>query len=226
MFGRRATFGKRQQTLPELKETMHPSPDADGVTRVFLKELWDDPNIGPLLREVGLDPDDARNILPTAEDYIAKFAAAKKRLRERADIFNRETSARHGYCNAEPFLVIDHTIWDGSHGAFLYAQMELIGYDEWNVMMLAADPQTRQTCGLAGHPGNMPAVTKMMIEHVIEWKARHDLLLETYGITATSGQGITRERYETERDSLRMEILDKVGWMKPRIISELLRGEA
>jgi hypothetical protein len=46
-------------------------------------------------------------------------------------------------------------------------------------------------------------------------------------MTATGGQGIiqgiTREQYEAEHDTLRREIVDNVGWMKPRIISELLR---
>ena len=107
-----AVFGRRQpQSFTELKETLRPTPDADGVTRVFPSELWDDPKIGKLLREVGFAPDDARNILPTAEDYIALFAAARQRLDERTETFNREMTTRYGYCRAVPFLVIDHTIW-------------------------------------------------------------------------------------------------------------------
>jgi hypothetical protein len=34
---------------------------------------------------------------------------------------------------------------------------------------------------------------------------------------------MTREQFEAEQDALRREIVDNVGWMKPRIISELLR---
>jgi hypothetical protein len=223
-----AVFGRRKpQSFTELKETMRPAPDADGVTRVFPKELWDDPKIGKFLQEVGFAPDDARNILPTAEDYIALFAAAKKRLEERTEAFNRDMTMRHGYCHAVPFLVIDHTIWDGEHGAFLYAQMNLIGFDEWNVLMLAADVRTKEACDLAGHPGTVPAITEVMTKRVIDWKQRHDLALEAFGVTATGGQGITqgitREQYEAEHDDLRREIVDNVGWMKPRIISELLR---
>ena len=57
-----AIFGRRKpQSFTELKETMRPTPDADGVTRVFPKELWDDPKIGQFLREVGFAPDDARS---------------------------------------------------------------------------------------------------------------------------------------------------------------------
>ncbi len=219
-----AVFGRRKpQSFTELKETMRPTPDADGVTRAFSRELWDDPKIGKLLRDVGFAPDDARNVLPTANDYIALFAAAKQRLEERTEAFNREMTMRHGYCRAAPFLVIDHTIWDGEHGAFLYAQMNLIGYDDWNVLMLAADVRTKELCDIAGHPGTVPAVTEVMTKRVIEWKQRRDLALEAFGVTAMGGQGITREQYEAEQDALRREIMDNVGWMKPRIISELLR---
>jgi hypothetical protein len=223
-----AIFGRRKpQSFTEFKETMRATPDADGVTRVFSRELWDDPKIGQFLREVGFAPDDARNILPTAEDYIALFAAAKQRLHERTEAFNRGMTMRHGYCHAVPFLVIDHTIWDGVHGAFLYAQMKLIGFDEWNVLMLAGDVRTKEACDLAGHPGTVPAITEVMTKRVIDWKQRHDVALEAFGVTATGGQGttqgITREQYEAEHDALRREIVDNVGWMKPRIISELLR---
>ena len=219
-----AVFGRRKpQSFTELKETMRPAPDADGVTRVFPKELWDDPKIGKLLREVGFAPDDARNVLPTANDYIALFAAAKKRLDERTEAFNREMTTRHSYCRAVPFLVIDHTIWDGEHGAFLYAQMNLIGYDDWNVLMLAADVRTKEACGIAGHPGTVPAVTEIMTKRVIEWRQRYEVALEAFGVTAMGGRGTTREQFEEEQDALRREIVDNVGWMKPRIISELLR---
>ena len=218
MFGRR-----KQQSFADVKETLRATPDADGVTRVFPKELWDDPKLGNMLRELGYAPDDARNVLPTAQDYIALFAAAKKRLQERVEAFNRDMTARHGYCNAVPFLVIDHTIWDGEHGAFLYAQLKLVGYDDWNVLMLAADMRTKTVCGLAGHPGTVPAVTQVITKRVLEWKRRYELALEAFGRTAMGGQGLTREQFQAEEDTLRQEIVDHVGWMKPRIVNELLR---
>jgi hypothetical protein len=202
---------------------MRPTPDADGVTRVFPRELWDDPQIGNMLRKAGYAPDDARNVLPTAEDYKAMFAAAKQRLQERVEIFNRDMTARHGYCVAAPFLVIDHTIWDGEHGAFLYAQMKLVGYDDWNVLMLAADMRTKTVCGLAGHPGTVPAVTQVITKRVTEWKQRYELALQAFGVTAMGGQGITREQFQAEEDALRQDIVDHIGWMKPRIIDSLLR---
>lgn len=223
MFGRKVTFGKKQHSFEELKEMMQPVADADGVTRVFPKELWDDPNIGPMLREIGLSPDDPCNIQRTAQDYLDLFAAAKTRLHERVAEFNREMTARHGYCNAAPFLVIDHTIYDGEDGAFLYAQLDLVGFDDWNVIMMAADVQTKQTCGLAGHPGFISAHSEAMAKRVAAWKQRYEFVLETFGITATGGEGITREQYDAEKDALRSEILEFVDRAKPLIVQELLR---
>ena len=219
MFGRR-TFGKQQHSFADLKKMMRPTPDADGVTRVFSKELWDDPKIGSFLREAGFAPDDQRNIMRTADDYIALFAAARYRLQVRTETFNSEMTARHGYCRATPFLVIDQPIWDGEHGAFLYAQMDLIGFDDWNVVMLAADARTTQSCGLPAHPGPVPALSRAMTGHVIRWKARYESTLEEFGVTATGGRSITREQFEAEKDALRQEIIDTVTAMKPRVVSE------
>ena len=217
MFGRR-TFGKQQHSFADLKKIMRPTPDADGVTRVFSKELWDDPKIGSFLREAGFAPDDQRNIMRTADDYIALFAAAKYRLQVRTETFNTEMTARHGYCRATPFLVISQPIWDGEHGAFLYAQMDLIGYDDWNVVMLAADVRTTQASGLPAHP--VPALTQAMTGHVVRWKARYESALEEFGVTATGGRSITREQFEAEKDALRQEIVDTVAAMKPRTVTE------
>jgi hypothetical protein len=175
-----------------------------------------------MLRDAGFTPDDERSIAPTADNYLAVLAAANTRLQERTETFNRDMTARHGHCQAVPFLIIDQKLWDGPHGTFLYGQMNLIGYDEWNVIMLAGDPQTTQSCGLAAHPGFLPAVTQTMTQHVIEWKARHNALLETFGISASGGLDVPHGEYEMERDALRTEIVDKVGWMKPRIIDDLL----
>jgi hypothetical protein len=223
MFGRRATPGKQKPILSDFMEP--PPPDADGVQRVLPKELWDDPKIGSMLRECGFEPDDPRNIRPTADHYAALFAAAEKRLEQRVAAFNSEMAARRGYCRAAPFFVIDQPIWDGEHGAFLYASLNLLPFDDWNVLMLATDVRTKEVCGLAGHLGQIPVVTEDVTRRVVEWRQRYELALEAYGVTATLGQGrgITREQYEAEKDAIRQGIVDQVAWLKPRIVSELLR---
>ncbi|WP_375780762.1 hypothetical protein ACE103_19585 [Bradyrhizobium sp. ma5] len=222
MFERRVVFGKKQATAGDPREPLRPAPGADGAAPAFHRRQWEDPRIGPMLRDAGFVPDDGASIVPAADNRLAVFAAANQRLQERTESFNRDMTERHGHCHALPFLVIDHKIWDGPHGAFLYAQLDLIGYDEWNVIMLAEDQQTTEACGLAGHPGFLPAVTQLMTEHVIAWEARHNALLKEFGITASGGHHVPHEQYEMEKDALRRDIIDKAGRMKLRIIDDLL----
>src|SRR5262249_4716277 len=84
------------------------------------------------------------------------------------------------------------------------------------------DVRTKELCGLAGHPGSVPAITQDITKRVVAWKARHESALEAFGITATGGQGITREQYEAEVNALRREIVDYVVSTKQRIMTELL----
>ena len=116
-------------------------------------------------------------------------------------------------------------IYDGEHGAFLYASMELIAFDDWNVLMLAADERTMQVCGLAGHPGPLQPVTDVMTQLVVGWKTRFESALEAYGVTATMGRGrgITREQFEVEKDAIHREIVDEVSRHKMLIVKELER---
>jgi hypothetical protein len=58
---------------------------------------------------------------------------------------------------------------------------------------------------------------------VIEWKQCYALALEAFGMTAMGGQGLTREQFQAGENALRQQIVDHVGWMKPRIVNELLR---
>jgi hypothetical protein len=220
MFGRRA---KQNPSLADFKRA--PPPDADGVQRVLPKDLWDDPKIGSMLRECGFEPDDPRNIRPTVEHYYELFLASQRRLAQRVEAFNAEMAARHGWCCAKPFLVIDIPIWDGEHGAFLYAALNLVPFDDWNVLMLATDVRTREACGMAGHFGQIPELTEAVTKCVVDWKQRYEVALDAYGVTATlsQGRGITREQYEAEKDAIRQGIVDHVGWMKPQIISQLER---
>ena len=225
-FGRKPTFGRARLSLEEMKRTLRPQSDGDGVTRVFSRQLWDDPRIGGMLRDLGFGPDDARNVLPTADDYRNRFAAARAALAERTQAFNRAMTERHGYCEARPLLILDSPIWDGPHGAFLYAQLDLMAYDDWNVLMLAADVRTREATGLPGHPGKLPEVTRELTEHVAVWKKRYEFALETFGITATGGNGISRDQFEEEAAAVERDIVAHVEGMKPRILAQLRAAQS
>jgi hypothetical protein len=204
-----------------MKAAVRPTPDDDGVTRVFSKTLWENPRIGAVLRDIGMNPDDARNRVTTAEEHIARFARARDALEERAAAFNRDRAARFGHCNARPMLIIGGEIWDGPHGAFLYGQLDLCGYDDWNVMMCAGDQQTIDRCGLVGHPGSIPALTQKVTEKILQLKARHEQALDAFGRTILGEHGIEGDEYERIVAAIRAELVDYVAFCRDKVFEIL-----
>ena len=212
MFGR-----KKSPSLAEMKANMMPSPDRDGVTRVFSKELWDDPKTGAFLRQVGMNPDDERNRVRTADDHIAHFARAREALMQRAAAYNRDMTAKHGHCNARPMLVIGPDIWDSEHGAFLYGQLDLCGFDEWNILMCAGDQETIDRCGLIGHPGVVSALDQKMIEKIVELKTLHGRAHDAFGLHILEQGGIDREEYDRTLETIKRDLLSYVEFCRAKI---------
>ena len=218
-------FGRRKPSLEELKTMMMPTPDDDGVTRVFSKALWDHPRVGDFLRQMGMEPDSPRNRVTTAEEHIARFARAREALMERAAAFNRDMTARYGHCNARPMLIIAPEIWDGPHGAFLYGQLDLCAYDDWNVLMCAGDQETIDRCELIGHPGSIPALTQKMTAKIIALKTRHQQAHASLGRRVLGEQGIDGEELDRIVAELRDELVDYAVFCRIKTI-ELLSGPA
>lgn len=216
------TFGRKKLDFDGVKEILT-QPDSDGVRRVLSKELWDDPEIGKALNQIGLKPNDLRNRVRTGEEWLAIFQQAERDMLTRTIEYSREMEVRYGYCRAIPFLVIGKSIYNSEHGAFLYGQMDLIGFHDWNIIMCAMDESTHNLCGLPDYPGDeVSAVTELMFKHVIGWKRRYDFVLESYGVTATGGDdGISRRDYEAMQSAIRTEILATIGEMKPDIIAAM-----
>ncbi len=199
-------FGRRKPSLEDLK-TIRPTPDDDGVTRVLSKALWDDPTVGNFLRQIGMEPDAPRNRVTTAEEHIARFARAREALMARTAAFNRELAAQYGHCNARPMLIIAPEIWDGVHGAFLYGQLDLCGYDEWNVLMCADDRETIDRCGIGGHPGSIRALTQTMTEKIVELEARYQHAHDALGMRVLGKPGISASELDDIVAQLRSELV-------------------
>ncbi|MGA2126988.1 MAG: hypothetical protein ABSG76_12635 [Xanthobacteraceae bacterium] len=226
MNGLRLAFGRKKPTLDELKVMSRRTPDADGVTRILPKELWDHPKIGDFLREIGMHPDDQRNHIATAEERIARFARSREALMHRTVQFNRENAGKYGYCHARPMLIIDPEIWDGPHGAFLYGHLDLCGYDDWNVLMCAGDQETIDRCGLVGHPGSIPALAQEMTEKIVQLNARFQQALDSLGMHVLGEPGIDGRELDRIVDDIRYELLEYVSFCKGRTAETLFRPSA
>lgn len=221
--GGRGTFGRKKPvSYQELKRMDWNTPDADGVTRVFSRELWDDPTVGKLLRDVGMSPDDPGNIRKTMDDYRAEFALAKARLDAEVEAASADLRRRHGHAQLGPFLLIDGPIWDGRHGAFLFGQLALCPYDEWNVMLLGTDLETIKRCPVLPHVGRDQALLTAMEKKVGELHARYEHGLELFGLTAT-GQagGIDRAQWDEVTVAIKADLMAYVANAR-RVMTERL----
>lgn len=221
MAGFKLPFGRKQPSLVEFRKGVTPGPDDDGVTRVFSKTLWDDPKIGEFLRGMGMNPDDPRNLVTTPAEYIARFARAREALEERAAAFNAERTREFGHCNARPMLIIESSIWDGVHGAFLYGQLDLCGYDDWNVLMCAADQPTIDRVGLVGHPGTIPALTDKITEKIVALKARYQAAHDSLGRRILGKPGIDGAQFDAVIGELRRELVDYVAFCRGKVVDIL-----
>jgi hypothetical protein len=121
------TFGKRNlASAAPAEATRIPHPtDADGVARVFPKELWDNPQIGDALRKAGYTPDMPQNVLETREDRVARVKASAMRGIQREMALKAELQARHGPVSIMPLMIIDNEVWTAdANGDWLQDMMD------------------------------------------------------------------------------------------------------
>lgn len=129
----------------------HPGPDADGVSRVIPKEIWDGPQ-GDFLREIGASPDDASNLMPTPESVQARFAE----MRKRQDVFMADINKEMPKSvNLIPWAMIPWSVWQGPHADFLLIN-DLYAVGPWNMMLLPDDDKGAWVLKLPKHLGGIP----------------------------------------------------------------------
>src|SRR5690349_2754411 len=140
-------FGKRgqgsPQDLPPQKITTSnwgPSaapgmmpPDADGISRLFSKELFTGER-GEFLKSLGFSPDAVGNIAWTADT----FATLDARQREKLEAFvdKAESSLGDGM-SVRPLLLVPETVWQSEYRNFLCATCRFYPADPTNVFFLA-----------------------------------------------------------------------------------------
>jgi len=111
-------FGKKHPDYKEKKRRVlppHPGPDADGVTRAMPNEIWDGAH-GDFLREIGVTPDDASNIMPTQQSVQAK---TDKLIGDQTEFLTRINGSLRE--KVVPWAMIPRSIWQQSHANFLPA---------------------------------------------------------------------------------------------------------
>ena len=225
MFGKRGLFGnkgaeggaaptsQRQGSFPTV------SLDSDGKRRVFGEETYE--KHGDFLREIGFDINDPKNILPEPEDFDRKVKASLNRQDIRRQAIEADLLAKHG-CNAiRPFFVLAEPVMNSKLGAWLIQVMDLMPYDDWNLVYLPTDQATASAMGLPFHPGvSIGPIDELMVERIGDFYARYEEgRRKVEALMGSDGDIDTMEKFLNYKDNLRRIITDYVEGLKPKIIA-------
>ncbi len=132
-------FGKRKSAEPPRQKII---PD-----ELFQGEM------GKILRDAGLSPDDEQNLLATPESVAARLASERAAFETKLRKLNDDIHARTGGW-VQPFYIFPEPCWNGETGHFLTIRMRMSPYEEWNLALLPEDPRFCEVLGLPLRPSD------------------------------------------------------------------------
>jgi hypothetical protein len=153
-------FGKRAASATR---PPHPGPDADGVSRLVPKAVFDGSG-GAFLKKLGFGPDDPDNLLVTQYLADARFDV-RREGQER--ILKTINSQLPGDCQVIPWAMIPWSLWKGPDATFLMSSLDVYPPDLWNTMLLPENDLTAAALGLPKHPRAAPPGLEPAAAHLI-----------------------------------------------------------
>ena len=153
-------FGKRAAS-PAIPP--HPGPDADGVSRVVPKAVFDGSG-GAFLKKLGFGPDDPENLLVTQDLADARFDVRREGQEKIRKTINSQLP---GDCQVIPWAMIPWSLWKGPHATFLMSSLDVYPPDLWNTMLLPETDLGAAALGLLKHPGVVPPGLEPAAAHLI-----------------------------------------------------------
>jgi hypothetical protein len=169
MFGkRRAALAAEQTSGARARSQQAPQQ------KVFRDELWEG-EIGSLLRQIGMSPDDESNLVPTGASIDERIARDRARHEAKLADINREVAQRLPGARVMPFFLIPEPCWNGDMGTFFMGRLAFFPYDDWNVLFLPADERTASVMNLPVCPrGEIEGVIRIVQQMIAASEARLD----------------------------------------------------
>src|SRR5215470_16560943 len=166
-------FGRRKTPSSNGHPGGAQAPQQETRQRLLPAELWDDPEIGDMLRKLGKSPDDEENLIPTGASIDAQVARGRARHEAELAELNRDVAQRTGGGRMLQFFLIPEPCWNGEMGTFFMARLRFFPYDEWNVLFLPADERTAKFLDAPVCPrGEIPGAVEVVQQFVQEAEAR------------------------------------------------------
>ena len=197
-----------------------PPRNSDGKRRIFGEAVY--AQHGEFLRMLGKDINDPENILPEPEDFDRMVQESLKRQEERRCAIEADLLAKHG-CNAiRPFFVLAEPVLNSPLGAWLIQVMNLMPYEDWNLVYLPTDQATAKAMELPLHPGmSIRPIDELMVERIGGFRDRFEDGRRKVDAVVHSGapdQFEVMDKFLAFKDNMRTSIVDYVLSVKPKIV--------
>lgn len=142
-------FGKR--TTPAARTA--PPVDSDGKRRVFGEDIFFTPKHGKFLSTLGFDINDPANIIPDDAEFDRRVKESLAKQDVRRTKIETDLMRTHSHNAIRPFFILAEPVFNGPMGQWLIRLMNLLPYDDWNVVYLPLDRATQAAMGGAPlHP--------------------------------------------------------------------------
>jgi hypothetical protein len=193
----------------------------DEPLRAFPAELWDDGEVGDILRKLGMSPDDESNLVMTGPMIDARVARDRAKFEAKLEEINRDVAQRSAGGRVLPFFLIPEPCWNGEMGTFFMARLRFFPYDEWNVLFLPADERTAKFMNAPVCPhGEIPGAVELVQSFVRDAEARLGAANAEADRTGDFGAlGETVHKIKGEVWGLAASICNHIGakWDPPKV---------
>ncbi|QOZ34874.1 hypothetical protein [Bradyrhizobium sp. CCBAU 53421] len=197
--------------------------DSDGKRRVFGEDVFAGRH-GDMLRSLGFGLNDAANIIPDEAEFARRVKQSLATQDARRTKIETELLQAHGHNAIRPFFVLSEPVYNGELGQFLIKLMNLLPYDDWNIIYLPMDRATQVAMGgLPLHPRqSIGPIDELMCKQIgafysqyKEGKQKVDSHVREVGISAAHD---VLDKFVTYVEHMPRRILDHVDFVRPMII--------
>jgi hypothetical protein len=205
------------------RTTPGPAVDSDGKRRVFGEDVFAGKH-GRMLKSLGFDRNDPANIIPDAAEFDRRIKESLARQDARRTQIEADLLRTHGHNAIRPFFVLAEPVFNSQLGQWLIRLMNLLPYDDWNIVYLPLDRATQAAMGgLPLHPQqSIGPIDELMCKQIgafysqyCDAKQKVDQHVDKVGPHAASD---VIARFVTYVEAMSPRILDYVAKVRPMIV--------
>ena len=160
------------------------------------------------------------NATPSGEIPARSVEDSLAQQEERRRLIEADLLQKHGTNAIRPFFVLSEPVYNSQLGVWLMRQMDLLPYDEWNLVYLPTDTPTAAAMQLPLHPGcSIKPIDDLMVERLGEIRGNFEEgISKTNALIERGDADQAMARFSAFREHMRQTIIQYVESLKPKIV--------